>query len=69
MTCNNFLSVLSVRRQGMSPQQGKDCKDRQAGSWMQSKQMKADILCDVGSGTTIKSFGVVKEITAVGIRL
>lgn len=28
MTCNNFLSLLSVSRQGRSPQQGEDCIDR-----------------------------------------
>lgn len=27
MTCNNFLSLLSVSRQGRSPQQGKGCRD------------------------------------------
>lgn len=54
MTCNNFLSLLSVRRQGRSARQGKDCRDRITGSWMQSKGMRGDISCNVEDSTAIK---------------
>lgn len=50
MTCNNFLSLLSVTRRVRSPQQGEGCRGRKTGSRAQSKQMRGDILCNVGSG-------------------
>lgn len=54
MTCNNFLSLLSVSRQGRSPQRGEGFGDggekRKTGSWTQSKQMRGDVTCNVGSG-------------------
>lgn len=75
MTCNNFLSLLSVSRRGRSPRQGEGCTDRRekrkkkrTGSWMQSKQMREDILCNVGSGNynQINYWYIKAIVNAVG---
>lgn len=68
MTCNNFLSLLSVSRQGRSPQQGKGFRDGKTGSWTQSKQMRGDILCNVRSGNynQINYWCIKAIVNAVG---
>lgn len=72
MTCNNFLSLLSVSRQGRSPQQGEGFGDRgrkkETGSWTQSKQMRGDVTCNVGSGnySQINYWRIKARVNAAG---
>lgn len=49
MICNNFLSLLSVSRQGRSAVQAAACMGGKTRKWMPSQQMRGDAACNVGS--------------------
>lgn len=49
MICNNFLSLLSVSRQGRSGMQAVACTGGKTRKWTPSQQMRGDAACNVGS--------------------
>lgn len=49
MICNNFLSLLSVSRQGRSAMQAAACTGGKTRKWTPSQQMRGDAASNVGS--------------------